>query len=74
MVNLNNRDERRKNQWMIKSDKIVKKEFDEIRRFRFEKKLDNELIPYSELIKASLRFDPLKDILKKANIKRNENE
>lgn len=64
----------RRDLWLIKSDKEVKKIADEIRTSRLRKGLDNEPLEYGEMIKASFRFDPLLDILKKADIKRSKNE
>jgi hypothetical protein len=51
---------------MIKSDKDLKKTIDNLRRERYIKGLDPEPVPYNEVLHAAFRFEPLMDILKKA--------
>ena len=58
--------------WMLKTKREVKKKLDDIRIARIKNGLDNNMKSYSDLIEASLRFDPLLDILKKAEIKDKE--
>jgi hypothetical protein len=71
MANLNKIEKRRNNEWMIKSDRELKNKIDELRRIRFTKGLDREnLIEYNQLLKAAFRFDPLINILKEADIKK----
>ena len=74
MADINKSTERRRKEWVIKSDIDLKNTVDEIRRERVIKGLDNETISYNELLKASFRFTPLIDILKKADIKRGQND
>jgi len=52
--------------WMIKSDNDLKETIDKLRRERYTKGLDDKPAPYNEVIKAAFRFEPLLDILKKA--------
>lgn len=58
--------------WMIKSDEDLKRTIDQIKRERYTKGLDDKPESYSEVIKAAFRFEPLLDILKKAEIKKNK--
>lgn len=55
--------------WMIKSDEDLKKTIDTLRRERYIKGLDDKPASYNEVIKAAFRFEPLVDILKKAEFK-----
>lgn len=68
MANINRINNRK--EWFIKSDAELKKVLDELRRERFQRRLDDDLIPYNELLHASFRFKPLMDVLKEADIRR----
>jgi hypothetical protein len=74
-MNLDKTKNRRENEWVIKTRKELKQKMDDIKRQRIKNKLDDPLRPigYGELVEASFRFEPLLDILKKADIKRDKN-
>jgi hypothetical protein len=61
---------KRKQDWIIKSDIDLKKTIDILRRERYIKGLDEKPASYNEMIKAAFRFEPTVDILKKAEFKR----
>lgn len=74
-MDINKTMKRRKNEWMIKADRDAQKILDEIRFIRLRKGLDRDKISYKDLLNGALRYPPLLDILKKAEIKRSrENE
>jgi len=60
----------RTKKWMIKSDDELKRTLDIIRRERYANEIDDKPESYSELLKAAFRFEPLIDILKRAEIKK----
>lgn len=68
MADYNKITKERSNTWLIKSDIELKKMIDDIRRERYAKKLDEDLISYREILNASFRYKPLIDILREAKI------
>jgi hypothetical protein len=72
MVDFKKREEERNSEWHVKLDKELKTTCDDIRRIRLRSGLDDDKLPYKDLFKGAFRFEPLLDILKKAEIKRNK--
>lgn len=64
-------EQRKESEWLVKSDIGLKKTLDSLRRERYIKGLDEKPASYNEMLKAAFRFDPLIDIMKKAEIKKN---
>lgn len=63
MANMQNK------KWMIKSDDDLKSTIDKLRKERYIKGLDEKPAPYNEILHAAFRFEPLLDIIKKAEFK-----
>lgn len=63
------RTEKRENEWIVKCDIDLKHKMDELRRVRYTKGLDDKPAPYKDILGAAFRFEPLLDILKKAEFK-----
>ena len=65
-------EERRNNDWIVRLNRELKMKADDIITERRKRGLDNKDLEYKELFNACFRYDPLLDLLKKANIKKNE--
>jgi hypothetical protein len=63
---------RNETEWIIKSDIELKDKLEDLRRIRYANGVDEKPAAYKDILGAAFRFQPLLDILKKAEFKPKE--